>query len=347
MENKKMKKELNEPGKYLAGELKKNEEKDKIDGVNSSKESVKEFKELKTIWDAARQIKEYESIDVEKARKKVIKKLHGYGRRRNVLFYWEKIAAVLFIPILLSGFLYIYFSEPGQKQRDVYNELNTAYGITSKLVLADGTKVWLNSGTNLKYPLNFTNYRREVYLEGEAYFEIAKNRHKPFIVKTSDMDVKATGTSFNVMAYPEEDMVETTLIMGKASLVKELESSGFEVLAELTPGEKTTFYNKERKIVMEKVDTDKIISWREGQLIFRDDPMDNVVKKLGRWFNTDIELIDDELISYRYTATFSDETLSQVLELLKVSSPIEYTYSQRTKKADHTFSKRRVEISIK
>lgn len=349
MENKKRKKELNELelGKYLAGELKKNKEKDIIDRVNSCEESVREFKELKTIWDAVRQIKEYKSIDVEKARKKVVKKLHGFGRRRNVLFYWEKIAAVLFIPLLLSGFLYIYFSESGQKQRDIYNELNVAFGTISQLVLADGTKVWLNSGTNLKYPINFTSYRREVYLEGEAYFEIAKNRHKPFIVKTSDLDVKVTGTSFNVMAYPEEDMVETTLIMGKASLVKELENSRFKVLAELTPGEKATFDNKERKIVMEKVDTDKIISWKEGQLIFRDDPMDNVVRKLGRWFNTDIELIDDELKSYRYTATFTDESLLQVLELLKVSAPIEYTYSPRTKKADHTFTKRRVEIMIK
>ena len=308
---------------------------------------MKEFKILKTIWNAVRQVKEYQSVDVEKARKKVIKKLHGFGRRRNILFYWEKIAAVLFIPILLSGFLYIYFSEPGQKQPDVYNELNTAFGITSKLVLADGTKVWLNSGTNLKYPLNFTSYRREVYLEGEAYFEIAKNRHKPFIVKTSNMDVKATGTSFNVMAYPKEDMVETTLIMGKASLVMELENSRYQALTELTPGERATFHNKERKIVMEKVDIDKIISWREGQLIFRDDPMDDVVRKLGRWFNTDIELMDDELKSYRYTATFSDETLSQVLELLKVSAPIKYSYSPRTMKADHTFTKRRVEIRIK
>jgi len=345
----KRKKELNELelGKYLAGELKKNEEKDIIDRVNSCEESVKEFKKLKTIWDAVRQIKEYKSIDVEKARKKVVKKLHGFSRRQNVLFYWEKIAAVLFIPLLLSGFLYIYFSEPGQKQRDVYNELNTAFGTTSQLVLADGTKVWLNSGTNLKYPLNFKGYRREVYLEGEAYFEIAKNKNKPFIVRTSHVDVKATGTFFNVMAYPEEDMVETTLIMGKVSLVEELATSKLKTLKEIKPGEKASFDKIKKKIILEEVDTDKIISWREGQLIFRDDPMDNVVRKLGRWFNTDIVLIDDELRPYRYTATFIDESLTQVLELLKMSSPIDYSYSPRTKKADHTFTKRRVEIRIK
>jgi len=349
MENKKSKKELNEfeLGKYLDGELKKNEEKDIIDRVNSCEKSVKEFTKLKTIWDAVRQIKEYKSLDVEKARKKVIKKLHGFGRRRNVLFYLEKIAAVLFIPLLLSGFLYFYFSEPGQKQRDVYNELNIAFGTTSQLVLADGTKVWLNSGSNLKYPLNFKGYSREVYLEGEAYFEIAKNRNKPFIVKTSYMDVKAMGTSFNVMAYPEEGMVETTLIMGKASLVEELATSKLKTLTEIKPGEMASFDKIKKKIILEEVDTKKIISWKEGQLIFRDDPMDNVVRKLGRWFNTDIVLIDDELRSYRYTATFIDENLSQVLELLKMSSPIDYCYSSRIKKADNTFTKRRVEIRIK
>lgn len=349
MESTERKKKItdSELGKYLAGELEQNEVIRIEEWLGSYEKNRKDFLKLKNIWKTTGRLKEMELLDVEKARKKVVKKLHGFGRRRNVLFYLEKIAAVLFIPLLLSGFLYFYFSEPGQKQRDVYNELSIAFGTTSQLDLADGTKVWLNSGSNLKYPLNFKGYRREVYLEGEAYFEIAKNKNKPFIVKTSDMDVKAMGTSFNVMAYPEEGMVETTLIMGKVSLVEELATSKLKTLTEIKPGEKASFDKIKKKIILKEVDTDKIISWREGQLIFRDDPMDNVVRKLGRWFNTDIVLIDDELKSYRYTATFIDESLPQVLELLKMSSPIDYSYSPRIKKRDNTFTKRRVEIRIK
>ncbi|MQY78248.1 MAG: DUF4974 domain-containing protein [Bacteroidetes bacterium] len=336
-----------EIARYFANELEQNEVKAIEDWINSDDVNKKNIQKLKNVWDAAGKLREMELMDVEKARKKVVKKSHGFGGRRNVLFYWEKIAAVLFIPLLLSVLFYLYVAKPVQKNQDIYNEINIAFGTTSKLLLADGTKVWLNSGSYLKYPLKLAEGIREIYLEGEAYFEVAENKSNPFIVRTPDLDIIATGTSFNVLAYPEEDMVETTLIEGKVSLVKKFTNSKIKMLTELKPGERASFEKNEKKVVLGMVDTDKVISWKEGQLIFRNDPLDEIVKRLSRWYNTDIELVVEELRSYRYTATFTEETLHQVLELLKISAPIEYSYSSRLKLTDNSFTKRKVKIRLK
>lgn len=334
--------------KYIAGELEKSEKAKINNWLSSHENNMKYFQKLKNIWNITGKLNDIDLINVQKAREKVVKEIHGFGRYRKVLLYWEKIAAVLFIPLLLSALFYnFYFDGPVKNKQDVYNEIHIAFGTTSQLVLADGTKVWLNSGSCLKYPLDFTNYMREVYLEGEAYFEIAKNKNKAFIVKTADLDIKATGTSFNVLAYPEENMVETTLITGKVSLVMELPNSNTQKLTDLKPGERASFDKNKKKIELGMVDTDKVTSWKDGQLIFRNDPLVQIAKNLGRWFNTDIELVDDELKSYRYTATFSNESLFQVMELLSMSAPIDYTYSPRIKNENNTFTKRKVKISLK
>ncbi|GAI07563.1 unnamed protein product, partial [marine sediment metagenome] len=228
--------------------------------------------------------------------------------------------------------------------KTIYSEVYSTYGSKTKLELPDGSTVWLNDGSTLKFPQKFSGKTRTVYLTGEAYFDILKKPDKSFIVKTSEFNIRVFGTTFDVMAYPEDNTIETTVETGKVILEK---SAANIKIAELEPNQRAVFYKKTGKLYTNTVNTEKYTSWREGKLILRDDPMNNVVRKLKRWYNVDIELLDQELADYTYSATIIDETLFQVLDYLKIITPIEYTCSKREKMPDGTLTKQKIEITIR
>jgi transmembrane sensor len=335
-----------EIAKYLAGELSKKELVEIEEWINKDPGNEKKFLEFKWIWELTGQVKESKSIDIELARSKVIKKLHGFGRQKNFLTFITKVAAILFLPLLITSLVYLFYTRSSAGIQEFYSEINVSYGTVTQFVLSDGTNVWLNSGSHFEYPTQFTGASREVYLEGEAYFEVAESR-KPFVVRTRQIEVVAEGTSFNVLAYPDDDRILTTLVEGEVTLYKLIPDSKPVIMTELKPNEKATYLPVKNEVTVSITDAEKYISWKEGKLIFNNDSFEEIVRKLGRWYNTDIRLIDPELRTYSYTATFTDETLLQVLELLEKSAPITYTYSQRTKNQDGTFTKRQVEIRIK
>ena len=308
------------------------------------------FEQFERIWNISGKIKSYKKINNNSARKKIEQSIHSCKefKPKKLLLYLEKFAAILFIPLLIASLLYYFTNKPILDQRFSYNEIDNAYGTVSKLTLPDGTKVWLNSGSHFKYPLIFKKGIRQVYLSGEAYFEVIKNKKKPFVVSTSDIDIMATGTVFNVMAYNNEDNIEATLVSGKISMAKENKSSLLPTpVISVSPGQKAILNKAKKKISINRIDVAKVISWKDGKLIFEDDPMDVVIKKLDRWYNTNIVLVDSELKTYRYTATFAGETLTQILELLRHSAPIEYTIFPRKKNDNNSFTKGKVEIRIR
>jgi len=334
-------------GNYLSGEMGMEHLKRFLDNTNQSSELSQDLKKIRKIWDAFKSIKDPADIDVEKALTKVERKISYFRKSRNFIFYLERIAAILFIPLLIAGAAYYYSNKSVRVQRSAYNELNNAYGTVSEITLPDGTKVWLNSGSHFKYPLFFKKGVRKVYLSGEAYFEVARNKQKPFVVNVSDIDVMATGTIFEVRAYTNDANIVATLASGKISMAKEIGASGkLKTIISVNPGQKAILNKEKKKITIEQADVEKEFAWKEGKLIFRDDPMDVVVKKLNRWYNMEIVLVDKELETYRYTATFTDETLPQVMELLKHSAPITYKCYPRKKKPDNSYSKAKVEIRI-
>jgi transmembrane sensor len=336
-----------EIGRYLAGELETKESVEVETWISHDPENKKKFLEYKGIWLLSGQTTESKLIDIDKARSKVLKKLPGFGRRRSLFTFLSKVAAVLFLPLLITSAAYFWYTRPFSNNAEFSNEIDVSFGTVIHFVLADGTNVWLNSGSHFKYPAQFTGTARNVYLEGEAYFEVAENR-KPFIVQTSQMEIVAKGTSFNVLAYPDDNRIMTTLVEGKILLYEVKPDSRPVFLTELKPNERAVYLlSGKNELSVSLTDAEKNTSWKEGKLIFHDDPFEEIVRKLNRWYNTDIKLMDPELKSYRYTATFTDETLIQVLELLKNSAPIKYTYSQRNKNHDGTFEKRVVEIRIR
>ncbi|MDP4227216.1 MAG: DUF4974 domain-containing protein [Bacteroidota bacterium] len=242
-----------------------------------------------------------------------------------------KMAAVLVV--ILSAFFGIYkLSQKTFKSfapTEKYVERVNSKGVKACIILSDGTTVWLNADSRLKYPEEFKGNKREVYLEGEAFFDVIKNPNAPFIVKTSEIEIKVLGTSFNVSCYPDEANVTTTLVRGKVIIQKETNKS-ITTEACLMPNQSAIFNRKDKKIILKKVDSRINSSWKNGKLVFSDESMDEVVKKLERWYNVKIVLKDKELKKYSYTATFEGESMEKVLKLLEISAPITYTIARDT-----------------
>jgi len=214
-------------------------------------------------------------------------------------------------------------------------------GMVTDFELADGTKVWLNSGSSLQSPMLFTGDLRTVKLTGEAYFEVTRDEKKPFRVKAGDLNIEVLGTSFNVVSYAEDRQSEVVLVEGKVNLFTEKDQVK-KVFGILYPGQRAIYKEDSQMIAAEKVEVDKYISWREGNLIFRNDNMEDVVRRLSRWFNVEIIIKDPEIKNYGYKASFRNETLTQVLNLLKLSAPIDYQITGNTLMKNGEYTKQKV-----
>jgi len=262
----------------------------------------------------------------------------------KILSIITRAAAILLIPVLTLLF-YTNLSEkdrPGSNISDL--EVLAPGGSRMKIDLGDGTRVWLNHGSKLKYPHYFEGKNRKVFLTGEAYFEVAHNSEVPFIVETNRIEVKATGTAFNVSAYPEDNNVATTLVEGKVLLYER--NSNQEIKA-LSPGECLKYDSGKNTFTLETGHPEKNTAWKDGLLVFKNERVEDVAKKLGRWYNVEVEIVDEKVKEFTFTATFTDETLPQVLELMSLATPVIYQLTNRVKQTDGSFSKQKVIIDFK
>ena len=251
------------------------------------------------------------------------------GKYVKMIHKLTRVAAVLFIPLMVSSLLY--FTKQINRNKETknisYSEIYTPLAAKTKFMLPDSTKVWLNSGSTLKYPSSFTGKTREVSLTGEGYFEVSENPELPFVVKTAKIDVTALGTSFNVMAYPEDCKVKTTLVTGQVKVDKI--STGTSLY--LKPSYQVVLDTNTGKMIVSQVDTRFYTSWKDGKLIFRNEPLEYVVYQLQRWFNCTIYIEDEGLRKFRYTGCIEMETLRELLELINITTPVQSTYNQETR----------------
>ncbi len=266
--------------------------------------------------------------------------------RMNFVNVLSRVAAILLLPVLALG-LYIYINYKSEKKLlssldESYNEVFSSSDAITKVTLMDGSNVWLNHNSSLRYPVVFRSNDRRVELKGEGYFEVASNPGNPFIVNTGELEIKAIGTTFNIMAYPEEDRIETSLIEGVVQ-IERIDPDGNKIPnIEMKPTDLATYNRMSKEISIRDIDDNRYFSWKEGKLIFNGEPMGEVVRKLSRWFNVDIVIADPELYELDYTATFINETLPQVLELIALMSPVSYSVSDREQTGQGTFARRRV-----
>ncbi|MCG6190670.1 FecR family protein [Maribellus maritimus] len=318
--------------------------------ISVSEQNRKEYDAYKKLWDESEKLVFSESIDVERSLKKTKSRISGLQTKKSWIIYLRQAAAVLLLALALN-FAYNYLIRPEkslEKEQTVHQEIKAAFGTQTKILLADGSYVWLNSGSSLRFPASFRQQKvRKVELNGEAFFEVAHNEEKPFIVNTSAIDVKVHGTSFNVSAYNDYNTISVALVEGKVSLVKNFENE-LKNLITLHPNEVVEYNVEKNELYSTKeMFIDKYIAWKEGKIVFYGDPIDMVVKRLEKWYNVKIIVDDNELKNYRFTATFVDESLEQVLKLLSLSSPIEYKITPAQKKKDNSFSMRIVTLSKK
>lgn len=330
---------------YLSGEISE-ENRQKVDcWRNLSSENNEVFKEISAVWELEKTLTQMEQFNAKDALKKVDKQLLLYGGTNMFWQNIQRVAAILLIPVLIyAGVItFSHFEKTNIGSVEVTRQkIKTTTGMISELVLPDGTRVWLNHGTILEYPLIFGK-EREVYLLGEAYFEVKEDKKHPFIVHTGTIGVEVLGTSFNVANYPDENQTSVVLISGNVQLFTGTTRDG-NAVASLKPYQKAVYNRATRKFLINQVDVDEYSVWKDGILMFVNDPMDEVTKKLSRWFNVDIELKTNELHDYVYKATFKDESLTQILDLLKLSAPIEYSIKPRAILPNGDYSKQKVII---
>jgi transmembrane sensor len=274
-----------------------------------------------------------------------------YKRRRHFISILMRAAAILILPVLSFGLYMSYkfqLANHGQVSvNQAYNEVFSSVDAITKVTLPDGSNVWLNHSSSLKYPAIFHGNARRVELNGEGYFEVSHNSKMPFIVNTGELQIKAIGTTFNIMAYPEEDRIETSLIIGQVKLQRTESDGKIIPMLEMRPTDLAIFQKSNNELSIHTIDDDRYFSWKEGKLVFNKEPIGEVVKKLGRWFNVDIQVKDPELLSLTYTATFVHETLSQVMDLLAMVSPVRYSISNRELLSNGTYTKRKIILSYR
>ena len=263
-----------------------------------------------------------------------------------------KYAAVVVVSVgltLLARSIFTENNTNSQLANQAENSIITvSYGSKSKIVLPDGTNVSLNSGSTLKYPAKFSKISRNVYVEGEAYFDVVKDKNHPFYVKTKDITVKVLGTKFNVKAYTDENTIQTTLVCGSIEIYsnkKEItpknriielypdqqvtlladETGDLNVINDKEKGKSRTSELALRPIKLkEKIDVAPVIAWKDNRLVFRDDNFVDLARKLERWYDVKIEIDNNELKSVLFSGIFVNETIEQALDALKIATPFKY-----------------------
>lgn len=213
-----------------------------------------------------------------------------------------------------------------EKEALEYNVLTVPYGKRFELKLSDGTKVHLNAGTSLKYPISFIKGEdRKVFLTGEAYFDVAKDTDHPFIVNADDMNVRVLGTQFNISSYPEDDTINTVLVEGSVSVYEEETVYNAETSTKLKPGFEAAWQKSSNQVHIKNADIELATAWINGKIVFRRTPFEDIVKKLERHYNVTIINNNQLLAKEEFGASFDFETIEQVFESFNVNFKIEYT----------------------
>jgi len=227
--------------------------------------------------------------------------------------------------ILKTGNGQLEYSHDGKLVETIkYNTLSTPMGGQYQLALPDGSKVWLNSGSSIRFPTAFIGKERVVELKGEAYFDITQNKKMPFIVHTNNsMDIRVLGTQFNVMAYDDEKSIKTTLIEGSVQILRE---SG---TALLEPGQAAVFNKGTGKISVANADIEEAAAWKNGYFIFSNENIESIMRKVSRWYNIDITY-QGNLSNKDFVGTISrDKNISELLKMLELTGAIHFKIEGR------------------
>lgn len=248
----------------------------------------------------------------------------GKPRRGRIIRIsaWAAAACVLLCVSVLTG-MYLKRSRSAGE----YTVLSTGIGEVKRWELPDGSSVWLNAGSSIRLPAGFNEQAREVYLEGEAFFDVAQEVNKPFIIHSGKLDTRVLGTAFAVSAYPDAALNTITVLEGEVQV-----SDASHVLGNLVADRKMEYRNDIGKSIVAGVDATKDVAWKERKLVFTDMPMSDISIHLQRWYGYRFVFKNQRLKDVRFTASFANTiSLAELLKLMKEASHVEYRLDHQTK----------------
>lgn len=333
--------------KYITREADEQETDQVREWVKAHPENEQYFAQLYEAWQNMMYLKP-EIIDEEKAYQKFLSTIPQETKYRQ-LYRWSKVAAVVALFSVLSVFLIRHYSQNVKSIRIV----SVNKGGIKKIFLTDGTLVWLNAGSKLNYNTDFGKKNRTVYLEGEAFFEIAPGKKTiPFIVNTKNYTIRDIGTKFNLKSYPNDSFFETTVVKGEVSVEGNIDNNNREMSRiYVKPRQVLRIYRQQQKekytykpddqttkelneiqvLQIDSANTDKYDGWKEDLLVFDGNTLDEISKVLERRYNVKIIMNDARLQNIRYSGSFKKiATIDKVLSLIKGNTDIDYTINGNT-----------------
>lgn len=301
--------------RYLNGDLSRTEQEKLVNWIKDSPKNQRLFFELKDVWDASHKGSN------EKVNEQLLKfyRKQATQKRTKSISSWKSViavAAILVFGLVIGSVMQMQFGQDNSQLESFY----VPKGSRSEVTLADGTKVNLNSNSYLKFDTHFSKNNRIVHLEGEAYFEVKSDKNHPFTVQTNNFDIVVTGTKFNVSNYHDDQLIGATLAEGKIELFTD-DHQQFEI----KPGEKISLDRKTNHYELNDADVESETAWIDNEFIFKEIPFPDLIKRLERWYDVRISYSGNELNEMMYSGSFKNqETIWQVLDALKLTSPIDY-----------------------
>ncbi len=306
--------------RYIRGEATESEAKILLEWLEKNPEERTAYYQEKDIWDSYAFVNNSQNYSSEEELLRLKRRIRFNPKKSFSMPGPLKVAALLLLAFL-SGWL-VQFLIANQGTSDVVAEMREVVvpnGQIHQLFLADGSRIWLNSGSKIDVPSVFTGDERKVRLEGEAFFEIAKDPEHPFKVEVKGQTIEVLGTSFNVRAYPDADVVQTTLHTGKIKL-----HTSREVL-NLLPGEQTHVHINTGKIQVKNVNPVNYYSWRDGRYELKDERLTDVFRLVERWYDVSITYDENDFKDMRFSVVLKrNKSVEHFLALLNLSIPIQY-----------------------
>ncbi|MGV8090510.1 MAG: FecR family protein [Mangrovibacterium sp.] len=319
--------------RYLKNEITEPEKKKLFEWVYLDPQNEKLFYSLKDIWETSnyRQIAAMASTqeEWEKFSRLVIQMKSGNLSDNKLkmrrLYHVLQIAAIVVVTFLAGFLIQEYLPEKTE-----YTTVKVPYGARSEVELPDGSRIWINSGSSLKYPAKPDNKEVFIYLNGEAFFDIVKNEKRKLNVQTSTINVQVLGTAFNVKSY-DDDLVETTLVRGRIFITGKVGNKTIEPVylrtnqqVRLIKGETGRNYSESALQILEEVDIEPVTCWKDNRMIFKSESFSELARKMERWYNVRIIIEDEGLKGSTYTGVFEKETIEQAMNALSLSLPFTY-----------------------
>lgn len=318
---------------FISGQLEPHEREKVLRWISESPGNREEYYKLKNLWAMTSpfsKISETKRDDRILFRKNIRSSKNKILKNLGISLF--KYAAVAVIALWTGKFI---FNQPSKQTDEAlnYNEITVPPGQMAQVTLSDGTRVFINSSSYFRYPAKFSPNERRVFISGEAFFEVKKNK-SPFLVEADKRIVKVLGTKFDVMAYPKDRFYQATLVEGKIGLMDKYGKS----IIDLEPGEQYSFDTLTHKQILKQVRTELYDSWKDGIYIFDHETLGGITDRLERIFAVKIHIKNDSIRKYKFTGTLSRNIpFEQILKIIQISAPIKYKIKERNNTVDEVY----------